>query len=84
MAYRETANVKARKAAQRDHLLVCAEQLVREGGFANLTMQTLAAKAGPINKSMSLSDYCESVSSLLTQYFEPEMFASTNKPVVLS
>ena len=46
MAYRETANVKARKAAQRDHLLVCAEQLVREGGFANLTMQTLAAKAG--------------------------------------
>ncbi|MGJ3256379.1 MAG: TetR/AcrR family transcriptional regulator [Alcanivorax sp.] len=46
MAYRETANVKARKAAQRDHLLRSAEQLVREGGFANLTMQTLAAKAG--------------------------------------
>lgn len=46
MAYRETANVKARKAAQRDHLLRSAEQLVREGGFANLTMQTLAAEAG--------------------------------------
>ena len=46
MAYRETANVKARKAAQRDHLLHSAEQLVREGGFANLTMQTLAEEAG--------------------------------------
>ncbi|MBG32316.1 MULTISPECIES: TetR/AcrR family transcriptional regulator [Alcanivorax] len=46
MAYRETANVKARKAAQRDHLLHSAEQLVREGGFANLTMQTLAVAAG--------------------------------------
>lgn len=46
MVYRETANVKARKAAQRDHLLRSAEQLVREGGFANLTMQTLAEKAG--------------------------------------
>ena len=46
MAYRETANVKARKAAQRDHLLHSAEQLVREGGFANLTMQTLAEAAG--------------------------------------
>ncbi|MCG8392919.1 MAG: TetR/AcrR family transcriptional regulator [Pseudomonadales bacterium] len=45
MAYRETANVRARKAAQRDHLLRSAEQLVREGGFANLTMQTLASRA---------------------------------------
>ena len=26
MAYRETANVRARKAAQRDHLLRSAEQ----------------------------------------------------------
>ncbi len=46
MAYRETDNVRARKAAQRDHLLRSAEQLVREGGFANLTMQTLATQAG--------------------------------------
>ncbi|MGB2248647.1 MAG: TetR/AcrR family transcriptional regulator [Alcanivorax sediminis] len=46
MAYRETDNVRARKAAQRDHLLHSAEQLVRQGGFANLTMQTLASQAG--------------------------------------
>lgn len=46
MAYRETESVRARKAAQREHLLVCAEQLVRAGGFAVLTMQTLADKAG--------------------------------------
>ncbi|MDX1804485.1 MAG: TetR/AcrR family transcriptional regulator [Alcanivorax sp.] len=46
MAYRETESVRARKAAQRRHLLVCAEQLVRDGGFANLTMQTLADRAG--------------------------------------
>ncbi|EKF73969.1 TetR family transcriptional regulator [Alcanivorax hongdengensis A-11-3] len=45
MAYRETDQVRARKAAQREHLLVSAEQLVREGGFANLTMQTLARQA---------------------------------------
>lgn len=46
MAYRETESVRARKAAQRAHLLACAEQLVREGGFAELTMQALAARAG--------------------------------------
>jgi len=46
MAYRETASVRARKAAQREHLLGCAEQLVREGGFAALTMQALAERAG--------------------------------------
>lgn len=46
MAYRETASVRARKAAQRQHFLVCAEQLVREGGFAALTMQALAGRAG--------------------------------------
>lgn len=45
MAYRETENVRARKAAQREHLLRSAEQLVREGGFACLTMQTLATEA---------------------------------------
>ena len=46
MAYRETDSVRARKAAQRRHLLVCAEQLVRQSGFASLTMQTLADQAG--------------------------------------
>ncbi len=46
MAYRETDNVKARKAAQRAHLLRNAEQLVRDSGFAGLTMQTLARQAG--------------------------------------
>lgn len=46
MAYRETESVRARKAAQRERLLACAEQLVREGGFADLTMQTLADQAG--------------------------------------
>ena len=45
MAYRETDTVRARKAAQRAHLLRCAESLVRDGGFANLTMQTLAGEA---------------------------------------
>lgn len=46
MAYRETASVRARKAAQREHFLASAEQLVRGGGFAALTMQTLADRAG--------------------------------------
>lgn len=45
MAYRETDNVRARKAAQRAHLLRSAEALVRQDGFAGLTMQTLAAHA---------------------------------------
>ncbi|HBL87843.1 MAG TPA: TetR/AcrR family transcriptional regulator, partial [Alcanivorax sp.] len=46
MAYRETAQVKARKAAQREALLRSAETLVREGGFAAMTMQTVADRAG--------------------------------------
>jgi AcrR family transcriptional regulator len=46
MAYRETAQVKARKAAQREALLRTAETLVREGGFAAMTMQTVADRAG--------------------------------------
>jgi len=46
MAYRETAQVKARKAAQREALLRTAEALVREGGFAAMTMQTVADRAG--------------------------------------
>lgn len=46
MAYRETHRVRERKAAQRDALLHAAEQLVREGGFVALTIQTLAARAG--------------------------------------
>ncbi|MED5389974.1 MAG: TetR/AcrR family transcriptional regulator [Pseudomonadota bacterium] len=45
MAYRETDNVRARKAAQRVHLLRSAEALVRRDGFVGLTMQTLAAEA---------------------------------------
>jgi AcrR family transcriptional regulator len=46
MAYRETAHVRARKAAQRERLLETAETLVREGGFAAMTMQAVAARAG--------------------------------------
>ncbi|WP_111656112.1 TetR/AcrR family transcriptional regulator [Isoalcanivorax indicus] len=46
MAYRETARVRERKAAQRERLLAAAEQLVREGGFAGLTIQALAERAG--------------------------------------
>ena len=46
MAYRETAQVKARKAAQREALLRTAETLVRDGGFAAMTMQTVADRAG--------------------------------------
>src|SRR5690606_28357452 len=46
MAYRETMKIRDRKAAQREALLVAAEALVREGGFAALTVQALAARAG--------------------------------------
>lgn len=45
MAYRETPRVRERKAAMRDNLLNCAEALVREQGFAALTIQTLALRA---------------------------------------
>lgn len=46
MAYRETLRVRERKAAQRLALLSAAEALVREGGFAALTVQALALRAG--------------------------------------
>lgn len=46
MAYRETGKVREHKAAQRELLLATAEALVREGGFAGLTVQALAARAG--------------------------------------
>ena len=45
MAYRQTPKVRAQRARQRDHLLHEAEQLVREKGFAGLTMQALAERA---------------------------------------
>ncbi|MBZ2188418.1 TetR/AcrR family transcriptional regulator [Alcanivorax sp. JB21] len=45
MAYRETLRVRERKAAQRQALLGAAEALVREGGFAALTVQALALRA---------------------------------------
>lgn len=46
MAYRETQAVRARKSAQRDALLIAAESIVREQGFAQLTVQALASRAG--------------------------------------
>lgn len=46
MAYRETVKIKERKAAQQLALLRAAETLVREQGFAGLTIQALAARAG--------------------------------------
>jgi AcrR family transcriptional regulator len=46
MAYRETDRVRQRKAATRIRLLHGAESLVRESGFAGLTMQALAERAG--------------------------------------
>ena len=46
MAYRETARVRERKAAQHQALLTAAERLVRDGGFAALTIQALAERAG--------------------------------------
>ena len=45
MAYRETVRIRERKAAQRDALLQAAETLVREQGFAGLTIQALATRA---------------------------------------
>lgn len=45
MAYRETDAVKVRKASRAQHLLRTAELIVREQGFAGLTMQALAERA---------------------------------------
>lgn len=46
MAYRETSRVRERKAATREHLLLCAHALVAEQGFSGLQMQQLAKRAG--------------------------------------
>lgn len=46
MAYRQTRAVRERKLAQRITLLKAAEGLVREQGFAGLSMQPLAQRAG--------------------------------------
>jgi AcrR family transcriptional regulator len=46
MAYRETPMVTQRKLAQKSGLLHAAESLVREGGFAALTIQAVASQAG--------------------------------------
>ncbi|MDF1691594.1 MAG: TetR/AcrR family transcriptional regulator [Zhongshania sp.] len=46
MAYRETDLVRQRKVAQKSGLLHTAEALVREGGFAALTIQAVAEGAG--------------------------------------
>lgn len=46
MAYRETDQVRRRKADTRQQLLRAAEQLVRTGGFDALQVQAVAAAAG--------------------------------------
>lgn len=46
MAYRETQQVLDRKQARHQTLLRSAEALVREGGFAALTMQAVANSSG--------------------------------------
>lgn len=46
MAYRETKRVRERKAAVYERLLNAAESLVREHGFAGLTVQAVAEGAG--------------------------------------
>lgn len=46
MAYRPTAKTEARRAAQYQLLLDTATQIVSEGGFAALTIQSVAAQAG--------------------------------------
>lgn len=45
MALAQTPRAKARKDSRRQHLFCSAEALVREGGFAALTMQALAERA---------------------------------------
>lgn len=67
MAYRETERVRARKAAQNEHLISCAEQLVRSGGFAALTMQTLANEADV--GVGTLYRYFDNKADLATQVF---------------
>ena len=46
MAYRETVKIRERKAAQREALVCAGESLVREHGFAGLTIQAVATRAG--------------------------------------
>lgn len=46
MAYRETSLTLARRAKQHDSLLAAAESIVREGGFAALSVQALADRMG--------------------------------------
>ncbi|MEY1662435.1 TetR/AcrR family transcriptional regulator [Isoalcanivorax beigongshangi] len=46
MAYRDTPALSARRLARREQLLQESEWLLREGGFAGLTMQGLADRAG--------------------------------------
>ena len=46
MAYRETQQVRDRKAATREKVLTCALDLVAKAGFRNLQMNQLAATAG--------------------------------------
>lgn len=46
MAYRRTARVEARLAANRRRILQSARQLVSEGGFRNAPIENVAAAAG--------------------------------------
>ena len=46
MAYRETEQVRRRKAETRQELLRAGEKLVRSGGFDALQMQAVASSAG--------------------------------------
>lgn len=67
MAYRETDRVRRRKAQTRDTLLRAAEDLLREGGFAGLTVQALAERAGV--GVGTVYRYFESKDALATEVF---------------
>src|SRR5690242_12875508 len=67
MAYRRTAQVRARMDAQRDYILAAAAYQLAESGYAGCSMTAVAARAGIA--PATLYNYVSGKSELIAEVF---------------
>src|SRR5690606_20351440 len=77
MAYRETPQVRARKEAARERLLVAAQELVAQRGFGAVSVSEIATQAGVATGSVYL--HFPSKAELFSEVFRSASQREVNK-----
>ena len=77
MAYRETPQVRARKEAVRERLLVAAQELVAQRGFGAVSVSEIATQAGVATGSVYL--HFPSKAELFSEVFRSASQREVNK-----